>query len=432
MATIKIKAPNLVPYQSEILDSSARFTITIASTKIGKTFSHIWWIFKRAHEPWNRQGYNHWWVAPVHSQAEIAFNRIRRSIAGVPGYSINLSKMSIGCPTGAIIVFKTGKDPNNLYGEDVYSCVFDEAPRSKYSSFVALRSTLTATGAPMKLIGNYGGRANWMSVLMKKAQDDPQYAVFKITAWDAVREGILDRAEIEQAQKDLSPQEFKMLYLAEDIESDAMLISYDDIDNVFTNDFVIGGSKYITADVALMGSDKFVAFTWEGLKVTHIDVIGKCEAPEVEGKLKDIATKHKVPRSNIIYDADGVGAFLSGYLKGATAFHGGAAAIKPTQKTNINYKNLKSQCGYKLSEKIRRNEINVSCVLEIEQESDIKQELECLQAFHPDDEGKLQILPKKEVKEMIGRSPDYLDNFLMRMMPIVKPKLKAPKVTVYE
>ena len=45
---IQIIRPRLTAYQQAILQSIARFTVTTASTKIGKTFSHLWWLFEQA------------------------------------------------------------------------------------------------------------------------------------------------------------------------------------------------------------------------------------------------------------------------------------------------------------------------------------------------------------------------------------------------
>jgi len=224
---IQIKRPNLTSYQKDFLYNDSRFTITEASTKVGKTFSHIWWIYEQAHADWNKENYNHWWVAPVYSQAKIAFNRMRAKVGKTGLYKINESNLIITTPIGTHIHFKSADKPDNLFGEDVYSCVFDEAPRAKVTAFYALRSTITATGGKMKLIGNFGGIANWMHQLKEKALTDKEYAYFKITAWDAVREGILEESEILQAQKDLPTKIFKQLYLAEEQESDDQLCSYD-------------------------------------------------------------------------------------------------------------------------------------------------------------------------------------------------------------
>lgn len=217
---IVVERPRLAEYQKRILYSPARFTITEASTKIGKTFSHLWWIFEKSHEK-IKPGANYWWVAPVYSQAEIAFNRIKR-VAAQADYKLNESKLFIETPCDSRIWFKSAQDANNLYGEDVYGAVFDEFTRAKLDAWIALRTTLTATKAPCKFIGNVKGKKNWGYKLgMKARAGEPGYEYFRITAYDAVREGILDAEEIEQAKRDLPEHAFKELYLAEALDDQA-------------------------------------------------------------------------------------------------------------------------------------------------------------------------------------------------------------------
>lgn len=427
---LEIEKPKLTQYQEDILYCDSRFTICEASTKIGKTFCHIWWIYERAHADWNKDGYNHWWVAPSVAQAEIAFNRMKRAVAHTGLYKINETKRTIITPRGSIIHFKTAKDPDSLYGEDVYTAVFDEAPRAKYAAFVALYSTLTATGGPMKMIGNFGGKANWMHLLKvkKEKEGDKQYKYFKVNAWDGVRAGVLSREIVEQAQKDLTDVEFKQLYLAEEVESEEMLLSYETIDDLWTNNHVAPGLKYITADIASLGSDKFVVRVWSGFRVIDRQEYTKLVPDEITKVLKSTAAKFQVPRSRTIYDADGLGIFLKGYLKGAIPFHNGAAPIqKKGAKYKVNYKNLKTQCAYLLAQKINKGEMFFGDEQDVETQSLIIQELECLQSYDTDSEGKVRILPKKEVKEIIGRSPDDLDTLIMRMYPTIRPPRRKPK-----
>lgn len=409
---INVKKPKLTTYQEKFLYNGARFTFTEASTKVGKTFSHIWWIYERAHESWNKEGNNHWWVAPVYSQTKIAFKRLKTKLGRTGVYKINESSLTITCPNGAVIHFKSADKPDNLFGEDVYSIVFDEAPRAKVESYYALRSTITATNGQMKLIGNFGGVANWMHQIKEKAKTDDQYAYYKVTAWDAVAEGILDEKEILQAQKDLPTKIFKQLYLAEEIEADDQLISFGAMESMFTNTFVKGGDKYITADIALHGSDKFVIFVWDGWRIIDYIRTDKCEAPEVEKLLKDTAEKYNVQRHNITYDADGLGSFLRGYLKNAKPFNNGA---KPIERKNqkLNYKNIKSQCGYKFADHCNLEGIYIDCDID---KTELFKELECLQSYALDGDGKMQIMPKSKIKEIIGHSPDILDALIMRMI----------------
>lgn len=211
---LKIISPKLTTYQKKILESHARFTITEAATKCGKTFSHIYWLFREAHK--GKKGQNYWWVAPVYGQAEIAFNRMKLKVAGNKLYQINLSKLTITTPLGTIIQFKSAENPDNLYGEDVYAAVFDEFTRAKELSWHALRSTLTATKGKCKLIGNAKGKKNWGYKLGIKARSgEPGYEYHRITAYDAANEGIVELEEIEQAKRDLPEIVFKELYLAE-------------------------------------------------------------------------------------------------------------------------------------------------------------------------------------------------------------------------
>lgn len=407
---IKIKKPKLTTYQQAFLYNPARFTVTEASTKVGKTYAHIWWIFERAHEPWNKEGYNHWWIAPVYNQTKIAFKRLRAKLAPTGIYKINESNLTITCPNGAVIHFKSAEKPDNLFGEDVYSVVFDEAPRARQDAYFALRSTITATKGMMKLIGNFGGTANWVHQLKEKAKTDKEFAYFKVTAWEAVAEGILEEEEILQAQRDLPPKIFKQLYLAEEQESDDQLISFEVMNSFFTNDFVPHGDKYITADLAFQGSDLFEVIVWSGFRIIYYDAIAKSEGNEIENKIKELAKTFAVQRHNIAYDADGGGNFLQGYLQGSRAFHNGSSALR-----GENYKNLKSQCGYWFARQANGDGIYIDPIVDIDKGELFKQ-LECLQSYELDKEGKMQIMPKAKIKEIIGRSPDTLDALIMRMI----------------
>lgn len=212
---INISAPTLTIYQKKIINSDARYTVTEASTKTGKTFSHIYWLFKEAHKPYNKPGYNHWWIAPIYSQTKIAFNRMCRKVAGNIQYKINQSELTITTPLGTIIAFKSAEKPDNLYGEDVYSAVFDEFTRAREQAWHALRSTITATRGKVKFIGNAKGSKNWGHKLGLRAKEGGEWEYHKITAYDGVTAGILDLEEVESAKRDLPERIFKELYLAE-------------------------------------------------------------------------------------------------------------------------------------------------------------------------------------------------------------------------
>lgn len=114
------------------------------------------------------------------------------------------------------IWFKSGEKPDNLYGDDVFAAVIDEGTRMREDAWIAIRTTLTATRGPIRIIGNVKGKGNWVYRLARKAESgEPDWHYTKLTAYDAVDAGVLDLEEIEGAKRDLPENAFRELYLAE-------------------------------------------------------------------------------------------------------------------------------------------------------------------------------------------------------------------------
>lgn len=170
------------------------------------------WLAEQAMR--GKAGRNYWWVSPIYGQAKIAYRRLKRGLpAGV--YKANESELTITLANGAVVWFKGADNPDSLYGEDVYAAVIDEASRCKEDAWIAVRSTLTQTRGPIRIIGNVKGRKNWAYRLARKAEaGEPGMHYAKITAYDAVAVGILDAAEIEDAKRHLPLAVFNELYLA--------------------------------------------------------------------------------------------------------------------------------------------------------------------------------------------------------------------------
>ena len=127
-----------------------------------------------------------------------------------------------------------------------------------------------------------------------------------------------------------------------------------------------------------------------------------------------------------IADSDGLGAYLESYINGIKEFHGGATAIDKDL-----YANLKSECAYKLSEKVNNRELKIICSKE--QEEIIKEELMVLKADNLiSDTQKKRIISKELMKQILGHSPDYLDMLIMGMYFEVKPASKGIRRVSYK
>ena len=228
----------LYPKQRETIFCKQRYAIVEASTKSGKTVGCMVWLLDQAWPERSKSGRetvagpgarrkeeaqdqppapvrNYWWVAPVTAQAKIAYRRLKRVLPR-GAFTAKETELTITLANESVVWFKGADDPDHLYGEDVYAAVIDEATRCKEEAWHAIRSTLTATRGPVRIIGNVKGTRNWAFRLARRAEAGERgmhYA--KITAHDAVAARVIVRAEVEDARRTLPESVFRQFYLAE-------------------------------------------------------------------------------------------------------------------------------------------------------------------------------------------------------------------------
>lgn len=225
----------------------ARISVIEASTKSGKTFGCIIWLFEQAFVS-GEWGQNFWWVAPTYNMAHIAYTRLKNGIPRIL-YRSNDSDLTIKLANGSVIWFKSGEKPDHLFGEDVFAAVIDEASRLRQDAWHAIRTTLTATRGPLRIIMNVKGRLNWAYKLARRAQSgQPGYSYHHITAYHAIKAGVLEADEVEGARIDLPENVFKELYEAE---------PSDDEGNPF------GASHIDAATFGVLSSGDPVAWGWD-------------------------------------------------------------------------------------------------------------------------------------------------------------------------
>jgi len=202
-----------------------------------------------------------------------------------------------------------------------------------------------------------------------------------------------------------------------DYEDDpAVLCEFDAIVDLFTNDHVKGGERSLSADLAMKGRDRFIAGFFNGGICKVIVDKQTSTGKEIESDVKTGMINNSVPRSRVIVDSDGLGSYLESYLTGIKEFHGGATPFDKKE-----YANLKAECAFKLAEKVNKRELKIICT--DDQKQRIIEELGALKKDKVDgDETRKRIIKKELMKELIGRSPDYLDMLIMGMYFHVKPR----------
>jgi hypothetical protein len=197
------------------------------------------------------------------------------------------------------------------------------------------------------------------------------------------------------------------------------LIPYDAIADIWTNP-QINGDKYITADIARLGSDKTIIMVWDGFAVIHIDAIQRQTTDIVAKHIIALSERYLVGRSRIIVDEDGVGGGVKDQIPGCIGFVNNSSPIE-AKGVKPNYTNLKSQCYFALADRIKARGVSIRSD-NPEIRNCVSEELEQVKQKDIDKDGKLAVIPKEQVKEFIGRSPDYSDALMMREWFELKPQ----------
>ena len=219
--------------------------------------------------------------------------------------------------------------------------------------------------------------------------------------------------------KILSPNEIERLVNGnwEFDDNPYAINDYNKILDLFTNSFITpNNERYLSCDIAYEGSDLFVICYWEGFVIKRIYAIEKIDEILVSKKINDIRIDNQVPLSNVVYDADGLRKFVrnsseTGILSGANAFRNNGTPVK-VDGFSENYGNLKAQCYFKLAEMIQAG------LIYIEHQEFRKQIIEDLEQINKKpmaDDRKIRLESKKDLKDRLGRSPDFSDAIMMRM-----------------
>jgi phage terminase large subunit len=314
------------------------------------------------------------------------------------------------------VAFKPSDPLFERYGSSEYTCGwFEEVGEMHFLAYDTLKSRCGRQyndkyGIVPTTFATFNPKKNFVYTYFYRRDKDgtlPEHIVFiKALLYDnPFREQEYEQQLLNMSSK---AQKERLLYGNFEYDDDpSVLCEYDAICDIFTNDHVRPiGRKRISADLAMKGRDKFVAGVAEGNVITVAIVQDKSTGKSIETDLKRLMIDNSVPHSGTIVDSDGMGNYLESYLTGIKEFHGNGKAVNPE------FVNIKTECAYKLAEKINKGELKVICTAE--QQQRIIEEISALKADDIDnDEGKKRIIGKDTMKELIGRSPDFLDMLIM-------------------
>lgn len=351
-------------------------------------------------------------------------------------FHFNAQSLTVTFNNRSLIFFREIKylpsDPqfDRLGSYDLTGCFLDECQQINVKAINVLRGRMSVlSGEGWKTIPKSlytcNPSKNWIYEDFVRPDKDNRLSNDKVFIKSLATDNpFIPNEYIENLKKSDKITVERLLYGNFEYDDDpSALIDYDKILDCFTNDFVPEGEKMLTADIARFGSDSTVIGIWNGNRVKLIQYRGK-SVSEVSVIIKEMQAKYSIPNSMTIADEDGVGGGVVDIL-GCNGFVNNSSPLpNPMNRETENYNNLKSQCYFRLAERINKSGLFIDCQ-NIETKNAIIQELEQVKQYNMDKDGKRQILPKDKVKEVLGRSPDFADTLMMREWFDLKPKFEV-------
>jgi hypothetical protein len=227
------------------------------------------------------------------------------------------------------------------------------------------------------------------------------------------------------------------------------VFDYTAFKDLFTNTFVgcnekgevIENNRRITVDVAIGGKDKLIISYFNGRRLEDMVLMDKSSGKEIIDKIKMMQLMHKVQNSRVVYDADGVGAFIGGsvdgFITGAKPFHNNGKPVQ-TSKEIRTFRNLKAQCYFISGDKVNSGEYYISekvANMMYNDKSTVRQrfllERKAIKKATRKNEEPYDLIKKDQMKAkfLSGESPDLLDSFMMNEYFYLKPIRSAPKAS---
>lgn len=203
------------------------------------------------------------------------------------------------------------------------------------------------------------------------------------------------------------------------------LYQYDDINDLFTNSWE-SWERYITSDIARLWNDKTVTIVRDWW-IWRVFSFTKNRTTETSNIIRWLQKQYSVKNSHTICDEDWVGWWVVDMLWCKWFINNSSPILSEEEKEIRNYKNLKDQCYFEL-QPIIENWVMKLIVMNDNDKESIVEELDVIKQKNPDKWGKLQILTKEEIKQLIWRSPDFADTIAMRMWFELN---KQPDVQIY-
>lgn len=211
-------------------------------------------------------------------------------------------------------------------------------------------------------------------------------------------------------------------------EENDQIITGEEAENVFLNEEQRNNDKWITADLADIGTDNFLALAWDGFHIEDYLILTKSTPKDNAEYLSMFAKDHDVADSHIIYD--GIrGTYINDYIEDAIPFFSYYAAQGLYARSAYN---LKTECYMRVISAIKKRYLSFDEEIgeKIYEHQNLSQPITFREEFREEcsvirfidmPNGRKSLMSKKAMNKKLGksRSMDLLDPIAMRFFPVL-------------
>jgi hypothetical protein len=200
------------------------------------------------------------------------------------------------------------------------------------------------------------------------------------------------------------------------------LVGSEAIDAMFDRYPNTNGRRAITCDVAGKGSDLMVVFVWDGFHLIDFYTASRTDGKQIVDLLIGAMRRYRIKSKDIVFDANGVGSHIDGFIKGALEFKRQAVPVDKEY-----YGDLETQCAERWADRLNDKIANDTTGLNYSIDRTLstrlikgktlrehfQHERKAIRMDEASLDRKPTLIKKSEMKAAIGNSPDFVEAMIM-------------------
>lgn len=407
----KILHPALKKYKRAVIVCHRRF---------GKTTGCVQEMIKFASKC-TRRSPQVAYLAPFRNQAKlIAWKELTFQVRNIPGVKINESDLFVELPSmhknavGARIYIVGADNPANLRGTYWDFVVLDEYAQIKPELWdEVLVPALSDRDGRAVFIGTPKGQNAFYEIYLR-AIKEPNWFAYLCTVTES---GVFTEEKIEEFKREMTETAFNQEYMCDFTVSDSnILIPISLVIDAESREIppaaVEGMPVILGVDVARFGDDKTTIWMRQGIYIPKPKVYRKLSLMETADAV--IMAMREWNADMCFIDVGGLGGGVVDRIRqlgytNITEVNFGENALDKDR-----FENIRCEMYYKLRDYLESGG-------SIPKIDDLRQELTVTEYKYAKS-GRYMLIPKEDIKEKLGRSPDLADGLVLTFAkPFIKP-----------